>query len=206
MLSSKDKLTADYEQLQHLERFTKELRESVQERASRETPTEDEQRAMVAMRARADELYRDAGLVGSPMPLPFERGDSYRKRVMSDLARIGASPWAGKDLKSIKDEAALSAVETQVFDAAKANAKSYGLKDGELREIRTDSRGGHRQVEFVGGKNAWFGNAFSRVVPRVAFKTRDQYNQVVANNALSRLTHVVPTYLRSIFPLNGGTA
>jgi len=178
MLSPKDKLTADYEQLQHLEKFTKELRESVQERASRETPSEDEQREIVQYRSRADELYRDAGLVGSPMPLPFERADNFRKRVLGDLARIGKSEWAGVDMKG---------------------AKSYGLKDGELREINTSSRGGHRQVDFVGGKGAWFGNTFRREPGRVELKSRQEYNSVMQNNALSKIASIIPGYTRKLF-------
>jgi len=198
MLSPKDKLTADYEQLQHLERFTKELRESVQERASRETPSEDEQREIVQYRSRADELYRDAGLVGSPMPLPFERADSFRKRVLGDLARIGRSEWAGVDMKGAKGSM-LEAAEEQIFADAKKNAKSYGLKDGELREINTSSRGGHRQVDFVGGKGAWFGNTFRREPGRVELKSRQEYNSVMQNNALSRITSIIPGYARKLW-------
>jgi hypothetical protein len=141
----------------------KQQLDEVDKRIDSRTPdVHDEERRIVAMRARADELYRDAGLVGSPMPVPFERADTFRRRVMGDLARIGGSKFSQKDLMSIKDETVLTNVERDIFDAAKEKARFYGLKPGQIRERVVTGGGGHKAVEFDGLEGTHFVDQFRR--------------------------------------------
>jgi hypothetical protein len=165
--------------------------------AERERPrTYEDEHQLLSIRAAADQVYRDAGRLGAPEPMTQESPRACRMRILDDLRRYHKDWSRPSTLDNIRDDTALNAVEQQVFEAARKNGPSYGLKPTETRERVSATSAGAKVIEYVGGPDAWFGNAFRREPPRALLKTQQQYKDITKNNLLSRITQVVPGYMR----------
>jgi hypothetical protein len=149
---------------------------------------EDEHR-MVAMQARADSLYRGAGRLPAPLAEPHERPGQYERRLVDGL-KIYSQRWAKANVSVMPDDA-FAIARDQIYADAAQNAKTHGLKPGEIRELPTVSDGGHRVIEFVGADGTHFTEQFSRPPRRVMLKSQQEYSQMTRDAQLSRITEMV---------------
>lgn len=120
--------------------------------------TPEERAAFAQVQARADAVYLANGSQARA-PMPGEDLANYRRSLAAGLKQY-SEEW--KDTKlfdvsdfPIADEATFTAVETKVYEAAKAHARRPGgHPDGRLREVRS-TENGHTVVEFFGDTRAW---------------------------------------------------
>jgi hypothetical protein len=167
--------------------------------ADRERPrTYDDEQQILNLRAKADPVYRDAGRLGAPEPMVSESPRAFRIRMLDDLGRYHKD-WSKTSVDCIRDETALSHVEQQIFDAARKNGPSYGLKDGEIRQLATKTQGGHTVYNFAGNENTHFTQQFSRGAKKATFYAPEVYHEMSRNNILSRITERIPGYVRGLF-------
>jgi hypothetical protein len=195
MNSHDQRLAADRVRLRDLKAEARRLEASVVEREVPRTYA-DEQK-LLELRAKTDPVYRDAGRLGAPEPMSQESVPAFRRRMLADLARYHPR-WSEVPIDNIRDDNTLNAIEQQVFEAARKNGPSYGLKDGEIRQLTTKTDGGHTVYNVAGNENTHFTQQFSRPPKKVQFYTPETYHEMSRNNILSRITSVVPGWARTL--------
>jgi hypothetical protein len=150
--------------------------------------TEQDERELMELRARADETYRAAGRIGAPEPMSSDRPDTYRLRLAEGLKKHSAT-WKNADLVNAYAAGALDVAETQIYAEARAAGPTAGLAPGQMKPVdRSD--GLHKVIEWV-GNGAHFTDHFRRPAPRVVLKTREQCEDMVRTNAMQRVTEIV---------------
>jgi hypothetical protein len=152
--------------------------------------TEDDERRMYADQAVFDQAYVAAGR-RAPPPHPFERPDSFKRRLAAGLQSL-STRWATADFQKIPSDALEIAAE-QVRADALANGRTAGLQATEIREIPSTSASGHRTREFVGGPEASFIKRFTRPARRAQFQAPEDYVRMMQTAAMQRVGEVVRT-------------
>jgi hypothetical protein len=184
-MSYSDKL----EELHRLRAEVRRLERQAEAEAKAMSPlTEDDERRMYADQAVFDQAYVGAGRRASP-PHPFERPDSYKRRLAAGLQSLSPR-WARADFQKIPSDALEIAAE-QVRADAIANGRTAGLRPNELRELPSTSASGHRTYDFAGGPDAWFGKQFSREPRRAVLKSQAEYSQMARDSQLARVAEVI---------------
>jgi hypothetical protein len=190
-----------YERLQAMKAETRRLEEQVARQARAMSPvTIDEEREMSNIQSRLDVAYR-AAQRSAPPPLPMEKPDQFHKRLIDGL-KVYSPDWRGKSLDGVSDQNALRIIEDQVTAAARRNGPTFGMRDGEIKEVETSSSGGHKVINFVGNENTHFTQHFQRPAPRAILKTQDEYNRIHTNNLLAKVTQRIPCWARSMVGLS----
>jgi hypothetical protein len=186
-------LANDMVRLRDLKIEAARLQASIADREQPRTYADEEQ--LIALRAKADPVYREDGRLGAPEPLVTESPRAFRIRMLDDLKRYH-NDWARvSTLDSIREENTLNHVEQQLFEAARKNGKTYGMRDGEMRQVEKNEAGRHT-IEHVGGPLAWFGRTFQRPAPRAQLHSPEHYHAVSRNNILARITDRIPGWMR----------
>jgi hypothetical protein len=149
--------------------------------------TENDERQMYADQATFDQAYMGANRKAPP-PLPYERPDSYKRRLAAGLQSLSPR-WSKANFDSMPNDA-FAIAEAQVRADAIANGRMAGLKPGEIRERPFTTSAGARVIEFD-GVDAHFTQQFSRVPRRAMLKSQEEYAQMSRDAQLSRITEVV---------------
>ena len=192
-MNSKDvSLVNDYAKARDLRNELRRLEESIARRADRSPVTLEDERRMHDTQVRYDSAYSAANR-RAPPALPLERPDEYRRRLAEGL-QVYSPSWRGKDLSGVTDEAALAAIERQIFADAVANGRTFGLKPHEIRERVSEGHGGHKVIEFDGGSEAHFTHQFSRPGRLGSFKSQAEYAAMSRDAQLSRIGAIVHEY------------
>src|ERR1700677_2178085 len=133
-MSYSDKL----EELHRLRAEVRRLERQAEAEAKAMSPlTEDDERRMYADQAVFDQAYVGAGRRASP-PHPFERPDSYKRRLAAGLQSLSPR-WARADFQKIPSDALEIAAE-QVRADAIANGRTPGLRPKQLRQLAPTPR------------------------------------------------------------------
>jgi hypothetical protein len=181
--------------LQELRREVRALEAAAERQAINSRPlTEKDERDMMALQARADDAYQEANR-RAPPPLPMERPDDYRMRLIQGVQRYSPN-WSRANLASLGRAGGLDAAEAQIFADARKYGRTADLKPTEIKQLTSKSGGGYIVNEFVGGEDAWFGNEFRRPPMYAQLPTWEQANQLTRNNLLSRITERIPSWMR----------
>ena len=181
-----------YESMQQIQVLKDKLRDAqaeLQRRSDAATPImPDDERKLVEYQSRADSVLREAGRFAQA-PLPLERPAQYRRRLAESLKEF--SP----ELKGCEfhrmDDVTFSKFEEMLFEGAKKNGRSFGLKPTEMRPIESKSVGGHARVDWAGGEKAWFGSTFARPARRAVFKSQGEYQAMERDANLARVSEVI---------------
>jgi hypothetical protein len=189
------------EKLSQISRMRQELfeleRSANCEAKSMQPLTEDQAREMQVMQARFDSAYTKAGRTCEP-PHAYERPDTYRQRLIAGLQKYSPK-YQGKNLTGITHEEALSGIEREICDDAARFGPTYGMRDGQIKQLTKSSGGGHIVHEFVGNGNTHFSQHFpSNAKKVVSMPSWDQAQQMTRDNLLSRLTERVPGWARTL--------
>ena len=180
--------TEKLEELQRLRAEVRRLERAAENEAKRMQPlTEADERHMTDMQARADEAYSAAGR-RAPPPLPLERPDEYRRRLVDGVK--GYSPrWREHDrIHELRDDA-LEVVESQIFADAVENGRTHGLMARQIRPMKSRTDAGHAAVDYVGGPEASFVRQFERPARRAVFKTHEEYNAMTRTATMQQITN-----------------
>jgi hypothetical protein len=159
--SRADSVTLSREQF---ETITSEIN-ALKSRMAAKPRSDAEYTAMLERQARADSIYSAFGSGrGAPRFLDGETDAVYRRRLINGL-RKHSPRWKDIDITHIADDA-LGVVERDVYnDSMAAALNPPDLGEGELRERRTRTAGGHEVTEFIGRPRSWI-DEFS-CVPRM---------------------------------------
>jgi hypothetical protein len=186
------------EQMALLQQKRRELRalEAQAERTAKSMQpiTEQDERNLMELQARADEVYRAAGRIGAPAPMNFERPDTYRLRLAEGLQKNSAT-WKNANLANALAAGALATAESQIYAEARANGRTAGLKARELKAIPTRSASGHESTEWVGGPEAHFIRAFERPARRAVFQSAEEYSR---QSQAAAMQSIARTYYRPL--------
>jgi hypothetical protein len=178
-------------QLQEKRRELRALEAAAERTAKNMRPlTESDERELMNLRARADEVYRAAGRIGAPEPTSFDRPESYRLRLAEGLKKHSAT-WKDADLVNAYAAGAFGVVEGQIYADARASGRTYGLKPGQIRERPFVTAAGVRIIEFDGGPDSHFTKQFAREPRRVVLKSQEEYSRMQRDAQLSRITELV---------------
>jgi hypothetical protein len=187
MNSADVNLANDFVKARDLRQELRRLEESISRRANQTPITAADEQAMTAMQARADASYAAASR-RAPPPLPLERPEAYRRRLLNDL-RDYSPRWRAADVQSMPDDA-LSAVEPMIFADAIKHGRTHDLKPGEFRERVVPSEGGHRIIEFDAAEGAHFVDLFNRPARRAKFRPHSEYDQLSRDAQLARISEI----------------
>jgi hypothetical protein len=188
------------EELQRLRAEVRRLEQLAEHEARAMQPlTEQDERQMAAVQARADSAYQAAGR-RAPPPLPMERPDSYQRRLVAGVQSYSPR-WAKADIDAISADA-LPIAESQIYADAASHGRTAGLRAREIKPIQNRTAAGHTTIEFVGGEEAHFVRAFERPARRAAFMKPEQYTAMA--NA-SQMAQVASAFHRPLVhsPRNG---
>lgn len=119
-------------------------------------PSREDEEAMVEAQSRCDRVAQLHG-DNAPRPMQGESPLNYRKRLVKPFLKH-SDAWKDANV-AVMDAQTFSVCEAQVFEAAKAAARSpKDLGPMELRQVvRTDEHTGHRIREFFGDTEACWG-------------------------------------------------
>src|ERR1700677_1978119 len=141
------------QELQAMKQKYREMEQDLQRRTDAATPLQaDDERKLVEIQSRADAVYREAGRFAQA-PLPLERPGQYRRRLAEGLKEFSPE-MQGCDLMRM-DDAPFAQFEAMLYEGARKNCKSFGLKPTEMRPIESKAAGGHGRVAWGGGDPAW---------------------------------------------------
>jgi hypothetical protein len=179
------------EKLEEIQRRRAELR-TLERQAEAEAKamrplTEADEHQMRDMQSRADEAYRAANR-RAPPPHAYERPDSYERRLIEGIASHSPT-WARADFSKMPDNA-FAVAASQVLAEAVKSGPTAGLKPGEIREMPSESHGGHKVIEFRGGENSSFIKHFTRPARRAVFADHAAYAAMSRDAQLSRITEL----------------
>jgi hypothetical protein len=161
-------------------------RQNEQEMARIQPLSLEEEHRMMAMQARADEVYRGAGRY-APAPEAHERASAYERRLTDGL-KVYSERWSKANFSAMPDDA-FAIVRDQVLADASQTARTHGLRADEIRELPSSSNAGHRVIEFTGGDRAWFGNQFRRPARRAMFLAPEEYLRQAQAATMSQIAH-----------------
>ena len=182
-------------ELQELRRRLRAMESDVQRRADAAQPLQpDDERKLIELQSRADSVYREGGRL-APSPQPLEHPREYRVRLAEGLKEF--SPDLQGCQLARMDDASFAQFEGMLYEGARKNGKSHGLRSDEIRPVPIRENG-HDMVVFIGGKNAHFIKTFSRDVRRAQMKSPDAYNAMSRDANLSRIEEVVRSAHRPI--------
>jgi len=186
----------DLANLQEKRRELRELEARAERTAKSLSPiTEADERAMANTQSRFDGAYKSADR-RAPPPLSYERPEAYERRLASGLAKYSPR-WSKANFDTMHPDA-FKIVQDQVREDASKFGPTHGLGPTEIKQVTSNSGGGHVIHEFIGGPEAHFTQEFRRP-PRVAvFKSREQYEQISQNNLLAKLTERIPGWARTM--------
>jgi hypothetical protein len=179
------------QKLEELQRLRAELRrlEQAAEREARamQPLTEQDERQMAAVQARADSAYQAAGR-RAPPPLPMERPDSYQRRLVAGVQSYSPN-WRGADIEAISADA-LPIAEQQIYADAATHGRTAGLAARQIKEFVSRTPAGHTEVTFRGGSEAHFVRAFERPARRATFKQPEAYQAMSNATTMQGLVNV----------------
>jgi len=179
------------EELQRLRSEVRRLERQAETEAKRMQPlTEHDERQMYADQATFDQAYMGANRKAPP-PLPYERPDSYKRRLAAGLQSLSPR-WAKVDLASQADGVFAIASE-QIRSDAIAAGPSAGLASGQMKAI-DKSDGLHKIIEWV-GNDCHFTEQFRRA-PRTATWINEGRNDRGAPRP-EQVVHAYPTIVQS---------
>jgi hypothetical protein len=151
--------------------------------------SEQDERRMYADQAAFDPAYTSAGR-RAPPPLAHERPREYVRRLVGGLLPLSPR-WARADVNTMSDDA-FAVASSQIRADAIANGRTAGLRPGEIKQVETQSSGGHRIYEFVAVPDtAHFTQAFSRTARIGVFRERSQYEAMSRDAAMAKLSSQV---------------
>ena len=182
-------LANDYVRARDLRQELRKLEELIARRAERSPITVADEHLMTSMQARADSAYVAANRKAPP-PLPLERPAEYRRRLAAGL-QVYSPKWRDNDLNVINDDAALTAIEEQIFADAVANGRTYGIKPDEIRARERTDGSGHKVIEYDGGSRASYIRQFSREPPLAIFRSRAEYEAMSRDANLQRINEII---------------
>ena len=152
--------------------------------------TEQDERDMLAIQARADSAYIAADR-RAPPPLPYERKEQYRLRLIDGVKALSPK-WRKADISLLPGEA-MAVAEQQIYADVAVYGPTAGLAPSQIKEVIKKSGGGHTVIEFRGGENAHFTQQFSRE-PRVGiFRTPEAYAAMSRDTQVARVSEIVRT-------------
>jgi hypothetical protein len=177
--------------IQEMRRALRDAERAAEAEAKRMQPlTEVDERRLYADRVEFDPGYVAAGRM-TPAPSACERPEEFRRRLAAGLQALSPR-WSRADVAKMPAEV-FEIAASQICADAIVHGKTAGLRPGELRELPSESRAGHRTVEFAGASDAWFGRQFHREPRRAMFKSQEQYNQISRDGQMARLAEIVHT-------------
>jgi hypothetical protein len=177
------------EDLHHLSRRTNEIRDRVEDIQGHD-PSNAELRLLRDYQARADDVYRDLGLVGAPPPLPAESPRSYRVRLARKLQHHSPD-WKESDLSNLArvSRNAFAVAEEAIYADAHKVALDPTVtfsRTGELRERKVKDESG-RETTVYHGSPLWWMSQFMFPARAVAAFYNSRGEKILPN--ISTLTN-----------------
>ena len=126
--------------LQELRQELRALERDAEREAQRMQPlTEQDERDMLAIQARADASYAAAGR-RADAPGPLEKPSAYRRRLVAGLQKLSPRWRASGDIQRMPDDV-LDTVESQVYADALKFGPTADLGQVKSKRLRTRAAG-----------------------------------------------------------------
>ncbi len=150
---AKKKADAEAKEKEEEEKKVADKKKADDDAKAKADAEEKERPKFADCQARADSVFSALG-ERAPANMQGESLTAYRQRLASRL-KAHSSAFKDVDINSITDAATLSVLEERIYTDAMSAARNPVVAGGQLREVESTTKAGHRVTKFFGDSGVW---------------------------------------------------